>query len=123
MKRRSERDGVGIWAGRMRFWAAGKFAGIHNYSSGLPIQVNYSGFSIPVGFAPNIRPDVVSIEADTRRALPSHTDFTVGTPYLNPAAFAPPPTTPNGVPLTTGHRASVPAATCEDRIRCGKHSV
>ena len=37
-----------------------QFAGIHNYSSGLPFQVTYSGLSIPVGFAPNIRPDVVS---------------------------------------------------------------
>ena len=35
-----------------------QFAGIHNYSSGLPFQVNYSGFSIPAGFAPGIRPDV-----------------------------------------------------------------
>ena len=78
-----------------------QFAGIHNYSSGLPIQVSYSGFSIPVGFAPGIRPDVIGTKL-TLGGAPSHTDFTVGTPYLNPAAFAPPPTTQNGVPLRPG---------------------
>ena len=33
-----------------------QFAGIHNYSSGAALQVGYSGFSIPVGFASGIRP-------------------------------------------------------------------
>lgn len=78
-----------------------QFAGIHNYSSGLPIQVSYSGFSIPVGFAPGIRPDIISQQL-TVGGAPSKTDFTIGTPYLNPAAFAPPPTTDNGVPLRPG---------------------
>jgi hypothetical protein len=78
-----------------------QLAGIHNYSSGLPIQVSYSGFSIPVGFAPGIRPDIISTKL-TVGGAPSHTDFSVGTPYLNPAAFAPPPITENGVPLRPG---------------------
>jgi len=78
-----------------------QFAGIHNYSSGLPIQVAYSGFSIPVGFAPGIRPDVIGTNL-TLGGAPTTTDFNVGTPYLNPAAFAPPPTTQNGVPLRPG---------------------
>ena len=78
-----------------------QFAGIHNYSSGLPIQVTYSGFSIPVGFASGIRPDEIGTKL-TLSGAPSHTDFDVGTPYLNPAAFAPPPITDNGVPLRPG---------------------
>ncbi len=96
--------------GKGRHWNLGwanavlggwQFAGIHNYSSGLPFQVTYSGLSIPVGFAPNIRPDVVSSDV-TLGGAPSKTDFSNGTPYLNPAAFTPPPTTPNGVPLRPG---------------------
>jgi hypothetical protein len=78
-----------------------QLAGIHNYSSGLPVQVGYSGYTIPVGFAPNIRPDVVSSKL-TLSGAPSKTDFSVGTPYLNPDAFALQPTTPNGVPLRPG---------------------
>jgi hypothetical protein len=78
-----------------------QFAGIHNYSSGLPIQVSYSGFTIPVGFASGIRPDETG-QPLTLGGASSHTDFTNGTPYLNPAAFSPPPITPNGVPLRPG---------------------
>jgi len=78
-----------------------QFAGVHNYTSGLPIQVTYSGFSIPVGFAPGIRPDQVSTSLALNTA-PKHTDFDVGATYINPAAFAPPPITSNGVPLRPG---------------------
>jgi hypothetical protein len=78
-----------------------QFAGIHNYSSGLPIQVAYSGYSIPVGFAPGIRPDVIGNKL-TVGGAPSHTDFAKGSPYLNPAAFAPQPITDNGIPLRPG---------------------
>jgi hypothetical protein len=78
-----------------------QLAGIHNYNSGLPVQVGYSGYTIPVGFAPNIRPDVVSSNM-TLGGAPSKTDFSKGTPYLNPDAFALQPTTPNGVPLRPG---------------------
>jgi hypothetical protein len=78
-----------------------QFAGIHNYSSGPALQVAYSGLTIPVGFAPGIRPDVIGSNL-TLGGAPSKTDYSVGTPYLNPAAFAPPPLTPNGVPLRPG---------------------
>jgi hypothetical protein len=78
-----------------------QFAGIHNYSSGLPIQVSYSGYNIPVGFAPGIRPDQVSSQL-TLSGAPTHTDYNNGTPYLNPAAFAVQPLTDNGVPLRPG---------------------
>lgn len=78
-----------------------QFAGIHGYSSGLPIQVTYSGYNIPAGFATGIRPDVLSSN-ETLGGAPSKTDFSKGTPYLNPAAFGPQPLTPNGVPLRVG---------------------
>lgn len=79
-----------------------QLAGIHNYSSGLPIQVTYSGYTIPAGFAGGIRPDVLTSVPLTLGGAPSHTDFSKGTPYLNPAAFAIQPTTENGVPLRPG---------------------
>jgi hypothetical protein len=79
-----------------------QLAGIHNYSSGLPVQVSYSGYSIPAGFAPGIRPDIVGGQKLTLGDAPTHTDYSVATPYLNPAAFAVQPTTPNGVPLRPG---------------------
>ncbi|MEO8659086.1 MAG: TonB-dependent receptor [Bryobacteraceae bacterium] len=78
-----------------------QFAGIHNYSSGLPVQVSYSGYNIPAGFAPGIRPDVISSQ-ETLGGAPTHTDFSNGTPYLNPAAFAVQPLTENGIPLRPG---------------------
>jgi len=79
-----------------------QLAGIHNYSSGLPVQVTYSGLNVPVGFSPNIRPDIITGQQQTVGGAPSKTDFSTGTPYLNPAAFAPVPATPNGVPLRVG---------------------
>jgi len=97
--------------GKGRHWDLGwanailggwQLAGIHNYQSGLPIQVGYSGLNIPAGFAPNIRPDVVAGQSQTLGGAPTQTDFFNGTPYLNPAAFSPPPTTPNGIPLRPG---------------------
>jgi hypothetical protein len=78
-----------------------QFAGIHNYQSGMPIQVYYSGYSIPAGFAPGIRPDQIGTDL-TLGGAPTHTDFSKGTPYLNPAAFAVQPITENGVPLRPG---------------------
>jgi hypothetical protein len=78
-----------------------QIAGIHNYNSGMPIQVTDSGFTVPVGFAPNIRPDIINQQL-TLTGAPSKTDFEVGAPYLNPAAFSRPPTTDNGIPLRPG---------------------
>ncbi len=97
--------------GKGRRWNLGRansilggwqFAGIHGASSGNPIQVSYSGYSIPVGFAPGIRPDVITSQKLTVGDAPTHTDFNKGTPYLNPAAFAPQPITANGIPLRPG---------------------
>src|SRR6187455_3226575 len=64
-----------------------QLAGIHGYQSGLPIQVSYSGYTIPAGFAPGIRPDVLSSN-QTVGGAPSKTDFSTPVPYLNPKAFA-----------------------------------
>jgi hypothetical protein len=58
--------------------------------------------NIPDGFSPYIRPDVVSGKPLTLGPLPDHVDFFNPTPYLNPAAFAPVPQTPDGVPLRVG---------------------
>jgi hypothetical protein len=78
-----------------------QFAGIHNYSSGAAVQVTYSGAIIPVGFAQGSRPDILNTKL-TLGGASSNTDFNVGVPYLDPDAFAPPPSTPNGVPLRPG---------------------
>jgi hypothetical protein len=78
-----------------------QLAGIHGYQSGLPIQVSYSGYTIPAGFAPGIRPDVLSSN-QTVGGAPSKTDFSTPVPYLNPKAFAVQPLTDNGIPLRVG---------------------
>jgi hypothetical protein len=46
-----------------------KLAAIHNYFSGLSIQVGESGLNIPPGIAYGIRPDVISGQ-ETRRGAP-----------------------------------------------------
>ena len=51
-----------------------QFAGIHNYQFRLPIQVSYSGYNIPAGFAPGIRPDVLSDNL-TLGGAPTKTDL------------------------------------------------
>ena len=116
--------------GKGRHWNLGwanavlggwQFAGIHNYSSGLPIQVTYSGFSIPVGFAPNIRPDVVSSAGHARRCA-IQDGLRVGTPYLNPGCIRASANNTERRTVATGDGAAVLAATYEGRIRCGKHS-
>jgi len=78
-----------------------KLAAIQNYFSGLPIQLSESGNNIPPGFAPGIRPDVLSSD-ETVGGVPGTLDFFNGTPYLNPAAFAHSPVTGNGTPLAVG---------------------
>jgi hypothetical protein len=79
-----------------------QLAAIHNYSSGFPISVGESGLNIPAGFAPSIRPDIVTGQKLTLGGVPSSVDVQDPTPYLNPAAFASSPLTPNGTPLRVG---------------------
>jgi len=79
-----------------------QLAAIHNYSSGFPVAINESGLNVPAGFAPNIRPDIVLGQNLTVGGVPSSVDVQDPTPYLNPAAFALSPLTPNGTPLRVG---------------------
>jgi hypothetical protein len=79
-----------------------QLAAIHNYHSGDPIQLFQAGLNIPVGFAFGIRPDLLTGVPATLGGAPTKVDVVNGTPYLNPAAFTPPPVTQNGVPLRVG---------------------
>ena len=79
-----------------------QLAAIHNYRSGDPISLFQAGLNIPAGFAYGIRPDLLTGVPETLGGAPSRVDVVNGTPYLNPAAFAPTPVTPNGVPLRVG---------------------
>src|SRR5258708_1889873 len=79
-----------------------QIAAIHNYASGFPIQVGESGLNVPAGFAPNIRPDVITGQKGTLGGVPSHVDAVNPTQYLNPAAFTSSPLTANGTPLRVG---------------------
>lgn len=75
---------------------------IQNYSSGFPIAVGESGLNVPLGFAPNIRPDIVTGQAVTLGGVPGNVDVQDPTAYLNPLAFTKSPITANGTPLRVG---------------------
>ncbi len=77
---------------------------IHRYRSGAPIAVGTGGYDSEALFNPGFRPDVV-LPTDQQKlgGQPSEIDYENGTPYLNPAAFAPLPTTSNNVPLHLGN--------------------
>jgi hypothetical protein len=79
-----------------------KLAAIHNYRSGDPIALFQAGLNIPNGFAFGIEPDSLTGVPETLGGAPTKVDVLHGTPYLNPAAFASIPITPNGVPLRVG---------------------
>jgi hypothetical protein len=72
--------------------------GIHNYRTGGTLSVFDSRIN-GAGFP--IRPDVVE-GVDPIIFDGSHLDVVRGTPYLNPAAFATQPLTPQGVPTRIG---------------------
>ena len=72
--------------------------GIHNYRSGGTLSVFDSRIN-SAGFP--FRPDVVA-GADPIIFDGSHVDIARGTPYLNPAAFAVQPLSPQGVPSRPG---------------------
>ena len=79
-----------------------QLSAIHNYSSGFPIAVSESGLNVPLGFAPNIRPDLVSGQSTTLGGIPGNVDVQDPTGYLNPDAFVQSPMTSNGTPLRVG---------------------
>jgi hypothetical protein len=77
--------------------------GIHNYRSGDALQITTGGFRTDALFNGTIRPDLVPgvpIILDSDAAV--QIVGTGGGQYLNPAAFAQPPRTANGVPLRLG---------------------
>lgn len=78
-----------------------QLSAIHSYRSGAPLDIAASGLTLPDGISGGIRADVLSSKM-TLRGAPSHADFSNPVQYLDPAAFANPPTSPSGVPLRVG---------------------
>ena len=81
-------------------WTA---TGIQTYQSGDPLSINSGIDTSGYLFDGNVRGNVIS---GVPLKVPSGSfDYAGGTgqAYLNPAAFAEPPTTPNGVVLTLGN--------------------
>jgi hypothetical protein len=73
--------------------------GIHNYRSGGTLSVTDSRINPNTGFP--FRPDIIE-GVDPIIFDGSHVDLVRGTPYLNPAAFAVQPLSPQGVPSRPG---------------------
>lgn len=83
------------------FLGGWRLTAIQNYISGPSLAITESGLNIPPGIGYGIGPDVVSSQ-ETLGGSPAKVDFFNGTPYLNPAAFAESPITPDGTPLRVG---------------------
>jgi len=66
------------------------------------VSISASGLTIPQGFAVGIRPYVISGQSLTVGDASQHVDVQNPTQWLNPNAFALPPTSPGGVPLRVG---------------------
>jgi hypothetical protein len=79
-----------------------QLSAIHNYQSGMPVQVFESGLNIPPGFAFGIRPDVLTGVPLTVGSASQKVDVQNPTQWLNPAAFALSPQTAAGTPLGVG---------------------
>jgi len=77
--------------------------GIHNYTSGNPLSIYTDIDTSTTLFNGGIRGDVVPGAPLKKDA--GGLAYGDGTPYLNPAAFKSPPTTPGGVPLRLGYSA------------------
>jgi hypothetical protein len=77
-----------------------RFSAVHEIRAGYPIAVSQSGLNTPAGFG-DIRPDRTTAER-TLTGAPQELDYRIGTPYLNPTAWTPSPTSPDGVPLRVG---------------------
>jgi len=98
--------------GKGRRWDLGRWlnpvlggwqlSAIHNYQSGMPVQVSESGLNIPPGFAFGIRPDVLTGAPLTVGSASQKVDVQDPTQWLNPDAFALSPQTAAGTPLRVG---------------------
>ena len=75
--------------------------GIHNYRTGGTISVSDSRINSPGNTGFPFRPDIVE-GVDPIIFDGSHLDVVRGTPYLNPAAFATPPLSAQGIPSRPG---------------------
>jgi hypothetical protein len=76
---------------------------IQRYRSGDPLKIYTWTYGYDIIFNPGYRPDVLLPRAQQTLAKPTEVEFGVGAQYLNPAAFADLPATPNGVPLHLGN--------------------
>jgi outer membrane receptor protein involved in Fe transport len=77
---------------------------IQHYRSGAPLSVYFWNYDSEALFNPGFRADVVlPRDQQVLAGQLSSVDRANGTPYLNPAAFAPLPTTDNNVPLRLGN--------------------
>jgi hypothetical protein len=77
---------------------------IQRYSSGSPLSIGGGGFDDQALFNPGLYADVVlPRDKQILGDKPTSPDPDEGTPYLNPAAFKPPPLTENGVPIRLGN--------------------
>ncbi|HLY63351.1 MAG TPA: TonB-dependent receptor [Terriglobia bacterium] len=87
-----------------RLFSGWQVTSIQQYLSGDPLFVSSSlnvGLANGANLIPGIRADVIS--GVPQEVASSGLDVVNGTPYLNPAAFADPPATPNGnYPLRIG---------------------
>jgi hypothetical protein len=79
-----------------------QLSAIHNYQSGMPVQVSESGLNIPPGFANSLRPDVLKGVPLTVGDASQKVDVQEPTAWLNPAAFALSPQTAAGTPTRVG---------------------
>jgi len=77
---------------------------IQRYASGTPIFLIAGNYQFESLFNPGLRADILLPRDQwVIGSKPDKPDPEAGTPYLNPAAFAPPPLTPNNVPLRLGN--------------------
>ena len=92
-RRRSAKAGTGTSANSTTSSAAGNWPQSTITGPATRSTCTPPGLDVPAGFAPNIRPDILSgVPTDPgRRALQRR--FANGTPYLNPAAFQNVPST------------------------------
>lgn len=82
-------------------WSA---SGIHRYRSGSALGIGIGDPGNLQALWNRIRPDVLlPREQQLLGTKPGDIDTQKGTPYLNPAAFADPPLTSQGVPLRLGN--------------------
>lgn len=93
------RSGVGHYV--LGGWTV---SSIQRYQTGAPLSISAGSYASDALFNPGLRADIrLPKDQWIIGSKPTDPDVTRGTPYLNPQAFAPPPTTSNLVPLRLGN--------------------